>query len=668
MPDFVVARFVRSISSTMGPPEEDTVKRIASACCVLALWIAFGGISPAQTEGPSFVEPEEATCGQLFRISGGGAVPLPITGVAVDLRVSGVVVDGTLTQSFENSTGETIETLYVFPLPEDAAVYAMEMRIGDRRIVAEVHEKEKAQRIYTEAKEDGRKAALVSQHRPNLFRTSATNILPGETIEVELHFVQKATREGNGYRLRFPLAIMPRFVPAGHDGLPRSNVRGRPDALLTVELDGAAALDAIDTPFHSMKRTLHDGRIRLEPTSGTVVTDRDFILKWKPSRAPLPQVVSFVENHGDERYALILVTPPTARSPLGEGLPTETLFVVDVSGSMRGPSIEQAQQALTRALDRLRPDDRFNMLRFNGEKAAFAGGFEAATPASLKRAKNWVAALEATGGTAIEPALARALDLVGQGSSGYASRVIFVTDGAVANEQEVLRAIAGRLGNTRLHTIGIGAAPNAYLMRKMAWHGRGICEFVASTRSAKNRIDSFFNRLERPVWTSLELAWEGVDVEGVAPARLPDLHQNEPLVLAAKLSGSRGGSLTVGGWSTDGWTERTVSFDGNEVDNTGITLTWARAQVESLMDSLHEGADAENVRQRVVEFGMAFNLVTAYTSLVAVEQYVGELSDGLAPTGRTLPRTGTLNPLKKVLASLLALAGLLGLLGLRRTA
>jgi Ca-activated chloride channel family protein len=260
------------------------------------------------------------------------------------------------------------------------------------------------------------------------------------------------------------------------------------------------------------------------------------------------------------------------------------------------------------------------------------------------------------------------MDMIGQGANGYASRVIFLTDGAVANEQEVLRAIAGRLGETRLHTIGIGAAPNAYLMRKMAWHGRGICEFVATMKQADNRIDAFFDRLERPVWTDLELQWDGVQADGVAPGRLPDLYRNEPLVLSAKLDKASGGTLTVGGWSVDGWTERTVALDQTGIENRGIALTWARAQVETLMDSLFEGADEQAVRSDVIDLALAFRLVTAYTSLVAVEQYPGELSDGLESARLALPRTGTLGPLKRGVALLFLVAGLMNLYVLRRCA
>lgn len=642
-----------------GRRKDEIVKRIVQQVLFLSSWVLLGDVCQAQTTQPSAVDPDRATSGDLFWLSESGAVALPMTDTDVALRISGVVVEGRLTQQFVNSTGQTIEALYVFPLPDDAVVYAMEMRIGERRIVAEIREREQARREYDQARADGRKAALVDQHRPNVFRTACANILPGEAIRIELRFVQKAARVDDEYRLRFPLSIAPRYRPPGSDEPARGNVRRGPSAHLVVDVERGIEFERIDSPSHRMSRHTNSKSVRLEPAAGSIETDRDFLLSWKPASSALPQVVSFVETRDGERYALILLQPPAANSSAGAGLPTETLFVIDVSGSMQGTSIEQARQALARALERLGPKDRFNILAFNDECASYSAGFESASAEAVATAKLWIAGLTAGGGTAIYPALDRALLLVGDGSAAYASRIVFLTDGAVANEQEVLRATATRLGDTRLHTIGIGPAPNAYLMRKMAWHGHGLCEFIANVEQANNRIDGFFDRLDRPVWTDLELSWEGVRADRVSPARLPDLHLGEPLVLSARLDGGSGGNLTVGGWTVDGWAEASVEFDHQDVGNPAIALTWARAQVEDLMDSLNEGADPAAVRAQVVELALAFHLVTAYTSLVAVETFVGE--------ARALPQTGTLDPLKRRLALLLIVAGLLGLAGLRKS-
>jgi Ca-activated chloride channel family protein len=305
----------------------------------------------------------------------------------------------------------------------------------------------------------------------------------------------------------------------------------------------------------------------------------------------------------------------------------------------------QAREALLAALDRLRPEDRFNLLKFNDGSAAFRAEFEQAAGEALEDARVWVHGLQAGGGTMIYPALMRGLAMMGESrSSSHQQRIVFVTDGAVGNEQEVLRAVAERVGEVRLHTLGIGQAPNAYLMRKMAWFGRGLCEFISATDPARNRVDEFFNRLDRPVLTDLELRMDAVDGDDLLPRRLPDLHAGEPLLVSARLdAGARSGRVELTGYSRAGWIDLAADLD-DAVAGPGIAARWARYKVGALMDRLHEGADEAEVRFEVVELGLNHHLVTRYTSLVAVE----EVASALGPSrsvrmAAALPRGGTWN-------------------------
>jgi Ca-activated chloride channel family protein len=342
------------------------------------------------------------------------------------------------------------------------------------------------------------------------------------------------------------------------------------------------------------------------------------------------------------------------------------LFIIDVSGSMDGPSIKQARQALLAALDRLRPEDRFNMLKFNDDNESFRPEFQQATPEALESARSWIHGLRADGGTMIYPALLNGLLIMGESHSSRAQRIVFLTDGAIANEHEVLRAIVERLGETRLHVIGIGHAPNSYLMRKMASFGRGLCAFISTSGHVDNRISSFFARLDRPVMTDVQLEWIGIDPGEPYPGRPPDLHAGEPLTISTRLDElPPGGRLVLGGYTREGWIETEIEIDDRSFLGAGIALRWARAKVGSLMDSLHEGADPGAVRSEVVDLGLRFKLVTAYTSLVAVE----EQPSAIGPARRmrmanALPSGGTDNPLRLTVGWLLVGAGLLLLLAI----
>src|SRR5437773_1470826 len=364
-----------------------------------------------------------------------------------------------------------------------------------------------------------------------------------------------------------------------------------------------------------------------------------------------------------------MLLPPLENVGAGLGLPTETLFVLDVSGSMDGPSIEQARAALLAALDRLRPGDTFNILIFNHAVTAFRTGFLPAGSPDLEEARSWVRRLRADGGTRIDLALQRGLDLIKTGHPDRAQRIIFLTDGGVDDEDDVLRMVRAGLGAARLHALGIGPAPNRYLMRKMAEAGQGLCEFISTTSGVDNRVDAFFARLSRPVMTDLELDWEGVASAEIYPSRLPDLFSGEPLFVSARLgAGHSVRRVLLKGRTHDGPIGfDLIAEDGNPLES-GVAVRWARARVESLTDALHENADPDAVRRAVIDVSTAFGIVTRYTSLVAVEETPSASGDarlvnvrsGL-PIGSTLlgdlPQGGTDEPLLFLAGLVLVVTG-----------
>ncbi|OLC56508.1 MAG: marine proteobacterial sortase target protein, partial [Acidobacteria bacterium 13_1_40CM_4_69_4] len=577
---------------------------------------------------PGPVEAGAAGSGELLRKTAGGLVPLPLLDLRVRLEVTGILVHGTVTETFKNPAPEVVECIYVFPLPERAAVHHMEMRIGERRIVSVIREREEAKQVYEKAKREGRKAALLDQERPNLFTTSAANINPGETIEVSLEYLQEIAYAAGEFSLSFPLTLTPRFTTGGAgDGgrvtpaFARAGAAVFPRAALVARIDAGAPLQEVESDSHPIS-TRRDGNVVVvEPRDGTVAADRDFHLRWRPLLASEPRSALFTEDRDDGRYVLLMLLPPLANVGAGRGLPTETLFILDVSGSMDGPSIEQARAALLAALDRLRPGDTFNILIFNHTVAEFRPEFLPAGGPDLEEARGWVRGLRADGGTRIDLALRRGLELIQAGHPDRAQRIVFLTDGGVDDEDEILGMVRSGLGAARLHTLGIGPAPNRYLMRKMAEAGRGLCEFIATTSGVDNRVDSFFARLSRPVMTDVALDWEGIESAEIHPSPLPDLYSGEPLFVSARLGpGHSVRRVLLRGRTHDGPIGFDLIAEDGSPRETGVAVRWARARVESLTDALHGNADPEAVRRAVVEVSLAFGMVTHYTSLVAVEE------------------------------------------------
>ena len=670
---------------------------------------------------------EDIGAGELLRRTPEGLLPLPRGETGVRIEITGLMARGRVRQDFHNPYAEAIEVVYVFPLPERAAVHRMEMRIGGRRIVAEIQEREEARQTYDRAKRAGRKAALLDQERPNLFTISAANIPPGEAIEVNLEYIEEVAYDDGRFHLAFPLTFTPRFVPLAEAQDPHRGESGAggvaqavsielrsvgvPDAhrilapflhtddprgmrvTLEVRLQPGVAIERLESPSHRVAISHAGPRWIVVPADGALRADRDFLLQWKPVAGHEPQVALLLEEGGDgdeNLYGLLLLVPPALeeRDPWGRprprGLPTETLFVIDVSGSMAGPSIAQAREALRAALRRLGSDDAFNILEFNNLSSAFRRTFQSAGDREIRAAADcWVAAREAGGGTMILPALQRALAMSaagsgeiptragpGRGSRDRLRRIVFLTDGAVGNEAAVLEELHAGLGAVRLHVLGIGRAPNRYLMRKMAAYGHGLCGFISDLGEASNRIDEFFLRIDRPVASDLTLTWDGVAVADIHPAVLPDLHAAEPLLVSLRLRPETSPAVvTMRGNIPGGSWDVALPVEGAAPAGAGIALRWARAKVAALMDRLHEGADPADVRRQVVTVGTAFNLVTRYTSLVAVEEAV--TAEGPCRTVRMpntlpsgsqllgLPRGGTLGPLHRLVGFCALALGLL---------
>jgi Ca-activated chloride channel family protein len=428
----------------------------------------------------------------------------------------------------------------------------------------------------------------------------------------------------------------------------------------------------LHSPSHAVR--VDDGVVTLR--DGDTAADRDFVLQWS-AVLDGPAAACFIEDRPEGRYALVMLVPDTA-APAAESV-TETLFVIDVSGSMQGPSIRQARAALLRAVDRLRPGDRFNILAFNDDSRLFRRGLQPAVPTTLADARGWIGALDADGGTMLHPALlqaARQFLAAGPAPTGIGRRIILITDAAIGNESQLLREAAGGLGDVRLHMVGIGAAPNRFLVRRLAELGGGLSAFVADADAAGGTLDAFLSRIDRPVLRDLRLEWTDDAPRESSPVRLPELFAGQPLLWSglfpadARVAGRLTGLDDDGAWSCE---------LGRPVEAAGTAARWARLSIDGFMAELHGGGSADSLRARVIDLALAHGLVTEYTSRVAVETTTtGEppartcrLPNGLPAGSRlldALPATGTSRPLLMLLSVLLMGVGGGGLWLLRRRA
>jgi Ca-activated chloride channel family protein len=595
----------------------------------------------------------------------------PQVALEVAVEVTGMVARTRVTQFFHNPGSEFVEGVYVFPLPEKAAVDRLWMKVGERVIEGRIREKEEARRTYEKAKAEGRKAALVEQQRPNLITNAVAHIGPNDFVEIRIEYQQVLAYENGGYRLRFPLAVTPRYVPMGGPGEP-GDVHpahgGASPVDIAVSIDAGVPLAHVASSYHDAAIEKHaGGRALVTLLKDQELADRDFELSWTLAPGATPRAAMFTQQRGDTEYALLMVVPPqptAAERAEFQRMPRETILVVDTSGSMQGASIQQARQALEHALDTLTARDRFNILEFNSVTRAMLPDAVAATPANLERAKAWVRALKANGGTEMAGALT--LALTGADTPGYLRQVVFITDGAVGNEDALFRLIAERLGASRLFTVGIGPAPNSHFMAKAAQFGRGTFTHIGDVREVHDKMTALFEKIEAPVLRDVAIRWPDGSAVETFPARVPDLYLGEPVLVAAAARAPLGTVVVTGLRGNQPWSVAlTPPLDRNAA---GVGALWARAKIGTLMDEIARGAELAQVRPQVVAVALEHHLVSAYTSLVAVDATpsatAGSLKNAVVKAslpqgwadGSQLPQTATPAALQMLLGLLALLA------------
>jgi Ca-activated chloride channel family protein len=553
----------------------------------------------------------------------------------VAMSITGMINRVIVTQSFSNTTDNWQEGIYVFPLPENAAVDHMRLKIGERIIEGQIKEKQAAKKIYTQAKQQGKQAALTEQERPNIFTTSVANIAPHETVKVEIEYQQIVTYDSGVFSLRFPMVVGPRYIPGkqrieGFSGTGWAvNTDEVPDAAritppvlkpgsdrknkvsIKIDLDAGLALEKIVSPYHEIEINKQHDQYQIVLKQETTLANRDFELSWKPEPSVAPKAALFTEKKNGDTYAMIMMVPPETKQ--AQTLNREIIYVIDTSGSMGGQSIIQARAALELALTRLKPGDQFNVIQFNSFTSKLFNHSQPATPQTLEQALRYVRSLEATGGTEMASALHAALD--NQQNKGYLRQVIFLTDGSIGNEQALFEIIQNKLGHSRLFTVGIGSAPNSHFMQRAANFGRGTHTYIGKLEEVQTRMQALFEKIENPVLKDIAIDWMETDME-IWPQKITDLYQGEPLLITAKTQHSLGEIKITGQVAGKIWSS-SLKLDGGQ-SRTGISALWARKKIAALMEQKRD-AEFESIKQTIIDTALEHHLVSKFTSLVAVD-------------------------------------------------
>ena len=628
----------------------DIIVALFGLAFVLALTI-FGQARAGEAK-LALVTPNDVKAGSLLLKSKDEGKYLEAPRLATDFNVtvSGPTARTIVTQRFENPADAYVEGVYVFPLPENSAVDTLKIIAGNRVIVGEVKERQEAKVIYEEAKANGQTAALLEQERPNIFTNSVANIGPHETVIVQIEYQETVKQTSGIFSLRLPLVVAPRYIPdpivqnvelssSGFAQQVTDAERITPPVLdpkkfapvnpttISVTLNAGFAVGEVKSLYHPIKTDPRTHVISL--AEDAVPTDKDFALEWQAA-GTAPQAGLFTETVNGKNYLLGFVTPPVAS--VNEVVkPRETVFVIDNSGSMEGPSMAQAKDSLIYGLSQMKPGDLFNVIRFDDTMDQL---FSSAVPAdreNIDRAKAFVSALNANGGTEMIPPMRAALQDGSASDTSHLRQVVFLTDGTIGNEEQLFATISRGLGRSRVFMIGIGSAPNSYLMTRAAELGRGTFTHIGEAAEVTARMQDLFSKIGSPVVT--ELKAELVDNSAkITPDMLPDLYRGEPVLLMAEAKDLSGSLKISGNIGNQPW-EVTLPI-AKAAKGDGISKLWARRRIADFEVASTLGTlTYDEANKQILGMALAHQIVSSQTSLVAVDKTPKR------PAGEKLTRT-----------------------------
>ena len=590
----------------------------------------------------------------LYAGEGEKARQVPLLGVHVRGELAGPCARVTVTQRYENREKKPVEAIYVFPLPEGAAVCGFEAVVGDRVIRGTVEEREQAFATYDEAVAAGHGAFLLEQERPNIFTASVGNLRSGEAVDVRITYVELTPREGDAWRFSVPTTVSPRYVPPKKKekvGQPDAERVNPPHAFdvpyglhLEVDLDASIPVGTVESPSHPVRVTRHRGVTRVELSCDTVAMDRDFVLLVEPEPACEASAAVAVDCDGT-RYARVTFRPrfaPEASAPeFAESKGHEVFFLVDCSGSMCGDSIEQARQALQLCVRALDEGDRFDVVRFGSTHQALWGRSRAYGPTSLEQAAAWIEATDADlGGTEIEAPLAALLNR--KVDPERPRRILLLTDGQVGNEDEIIELCKKHADTSQVFTFGIGAGASEYLARGVARATGGVCEMIFPGERIAPKVLRTFHRVRSPFVGKVRVDWGGLFAEQ-APASVGPVYDGDEVTIFARL-----GSEAVGRGSTSDGFEVTLVADGRRfavplrledaVSGGPVPQVWARHRIRDLEPQVppedgttrRRSKKVQAARDELVALGTRYGLVSSVTSYVAVDERKDSAADGSA--------------------------------------
>ena len=567
-------------------------------------------------------------------------VPLPLQHTAVRANINGYISSVSVQQRFANPFDTKIEAVYLFPLPEKAAITEFLMIIGERKIRGILREKEEAQAIYEQARQLGYQASLLVQHRPNIFEQKVANIEPGKKIDVQIDYLHTLAYNDGWYAFVFPTVVGPRFNPPAHGNPIRAVARAEPskndstsvhylrpegrsahDISFDVDIDAGVSIEELRSSHKIETRRPAEQRATVRLANQETLPNRDFLLEFRVAGDTIKSnLLTHYDRDEDRGYFTLMLYPPAGLEAL-ERKPVELVFVLDCSGSMAGRPLKQAKDAVSAALDMMDSGDTFQIIRFSDGASYFGAEPVAATRTNIRSARQYLASLNGSGGTMMLEGIKAALDFPHDPSR--LRFVTFLTDGYIGNEADIIGAVHQRIGATRVFSFGVGSSVNRYLLERMAKEGRGVVAYLGPRDSGNEVMQDFFGRIRHPAMTDLKIDGGRMVITEQYPSRLPDLFVGRPVVIMGRYRG-RTGAIEVSGEA--GGYEQKISIPVGDAsdDNPAISKVWARTRMADLKDrQAWQGDPSGELATAIRNTALHYQLMSDYTSFVAVDASEG---------------------------------------------
>jgi len=607
--------------------------------------------------------PARPTQGTLVakKTDGSDAGEFPLQHTEVTAEISGYIAKTLVEQQYANPFAEVIEAVYTFPLPTMAAVNDFVMQVGERKIVGLVRPREEAERIYAQARAQGYTASLLTQERPNIFTQSVANIEPGGAVKIQITYFEKLAYEYKQYEYVFPMVVGPRYIPgnvqdtrddtaapgapaaaappggggtaAPTDRVPdadritppvlRPGERSGHDIGVTVLLDAGLEVQELAPITHCVDvEDVSGSRKKVVLSSADSIPNRDFVLRWKV--AGVETQFGVLAHKGEQGgFLTLMVQPPDA--PTDEQVtPREITFLIDISGSQMGLPIGISKDIVRRTLDELRGEDTFNIFFFESGNGQLWERPRPRTPENVEEAKRFVSQLCGGGGTEMLAGIRRALQA--EHDPKFLQMYVFLTDGYIGNEDEIMRIVKQERGEARFFVFGVGSSVNRHLVEGVAEAGAGAWHAVLPRDEdhAGKAVQKLFDLIDSPVLVDVKVDWNGLPVEDVYPSKLPDLFAGQTINLVARYTRAAEGTAYVEArvGARQVRLPVAVRLPEAEAENAALAPIWARWRISDLSeDLLMADTDAKRgeLKKKITDLAVEFRLVSQFTAFVAVD-------------------------------------------------